>query len=299
LLQISRISDQESDVAKSQRAALEELIQRMCELESDSSRDLSQNMKSNRPGDENLPNMELDVTKEQLRLSEEEVLSLRSQLDQSKETVQEMGTLTRVLEYELDLCRTALQETQDARRAGRIKFIEAVGLLRLRRAELESLMAEAEGSQFRCSQVMFLSAALQERVTDLEAQVETLKSAQKRATTLPAYSGSHSFCPSNTGMCAPSYPLSCTLSLRASSDLEASTRSTDLQTSDSIYMTVPSSLPCLLNLSLPHSSLQSSDISPYISDETWSAPPPAYIDSCSPFHADTGILALRLCGFVR
>ena len=128
---------------------------------------------------------ELAVTNEQLRLTEEEVLILRRRLDQSRETIWEMENHTRRLEHQLGKCQIKVREAQDARRDNRIKFVGVLGLLSLRHIELESLIDEVRSSQFKCSQVTFLSAALQERVTDLEAEVKSLKGARKGFTPLP------------------------------------------------------------------------------------------------------------------
>ena len=64
-------------------------------------------------------------------------------------------------------CASGVDPPDVARRALEDKFVEAVENLRLRSAELQASMVEVEASQFKCSQYMFLSAALQERVDDL------------------------------------------------------------------------------------------------------------------------------------
>src|SRR5258708_39179506 len=61
-------------------------------------------------------------------------------------------------------------------------------------------MLKAEASEFRCTKARFLCVALQERVTELEAEIKKLKC--PAITPVPA----RSFCPSptdtGTGMCA-------------------------------------------------------------------------------------------------
>ena len=170
LLQIPAFLDQTSDVAKDQRAALEELLERMRQPESESAQDVKPDEQDDRHLEE-----ELTATTEQLRLTEEEVLILRRDLGRSRETIREVKSRARDLEHKLQMCQARLRKTQDARRNARIRFVQAMELLSLRRAELESSIAEAKASQFKCSQVTFLSAALQGRVTELEAEVKTLK----------------------------------------------------------------------------------------------------------------------------
>jgi hypothetical protein len=108
---------------------------------------------------------------------------MRRDLDREKATRRDVEAH---IEHELDMCQAKLEEVQDARRTGRIKFIEAIELLRLRSADAESLRVEAEETRFRCSQVTLLSAALRDRVTDLEAELRTLKSARLCSATTPA-----------------------------------------------------------------------------------------------------------------
>jgi chromosome segregation ATPase len=162
--------DQTSDVAKAQRAALEELLERMRQPESESAQDVKPDEQDDRHLEE-----ELTATTEQLRLTEEEVLILRRDLGRSRATIREVKSRARDLEHKLGMCQARLRKTQDARRDARIRFAQALELLSLRRADFEWSIAEAKASQFKCSQVTFLSAALQERVTELEAEVKTLK----------------------------------------------------------------------------------------------------------------------------
>ena len=96
----------------------------------------------------------LATTMGQLRLAEEEVLTLRRDLDQSRKTICDMEKRTNDV---INSYRTKLRKTEDARRALEDKFVEAVENLRLRSAELEGLMFEVEAPQFKCSQFMFLS----------------------------------------------------------------------------------------------------------------------------------------------
>ena len=160
--------DQESKVAKRQRAALLEQIRQM---EPESAKDVELNER----GDPGLQE-ELITTREQLRLAEEEVRDLRRELGQSRVSLREVEAHVRALEYELDDCRATVREAQDAQHASEVKFTEATQLLRVHQAESESSRAKAEESQLKCSQATFLYAALRESVTELEAK---LKSARK------------------------------------------------------------------------------------------------------------------------
>jgi chromosome segregation ATPase len=143
---------------------------------------------------------ELAATEGQLRLAEEEILHVRRDLKQSLETLREVGTHARDVTHELDMCRVKLREGRDARRSLRFKLDEAAELLRLRSAKLESSKAEAETSRFRCSQIMFLSVALQERVAELEAELKMLKSTPKYSALSPAHDDSPGA--ADTGKCA-------------------------------------------------------------------------------------------------
>jgi hypothetical protein len=178
--------DQDSEVAKIQRAEL-------CQVEPES----AENVKP-KEGDEMGLQEELIATKEQLRLAEEEVRGLRRELGRSRESLREAQTHAR---SELDACQATMREAQDAQYASEVKFTEATQLLRVHQAELESSKARAEESQFKCSQATFLCVALRERVTELEAEVKTLKSAKKYR----AHSDSRSHRPTGTctGMLAP------------------------------------------------------------------------------------------------
>ncbi len=196
LLEIPGFCDLESEVAKEQRAALEELIKRMREGEPNSPEDVKPDKR-----DEKRLQEELIATKEKLRVAEEEVRDLRRELGQSRVSIREVETHVRALENELDVCRAALRDAQDAQHASEVKFVEASRLQRLHQAESESLMARAEASQFKSSQATLLCTALQERVTELEAKVKELKSARKDQRRTNSRSGR----PTNTctGMHAP------------------------------------------------------------------------------------------------
>jgi chromosome segregation ATPase len=154
-----------------------------------------------KPSERDRARLEEDLVeaKEQLRLAGEETLSVRRDLDQFIEVLIDVETYARGLEDQLDECLARLREAQGSRRANLIKLDEAVELLNLRNAELETSLAEAEASQFRCSQVSFLSAALQERVTELEAEIKKLKSTQKYSAIPAANTDSRLSRPTDTG----------------------------------------------------------------------------------------------------
>ena len=148
---------------------------------------------------------ELEMTTEKLKLAEQEVLNLRRNLEQSKEAIWDTENHARDLKYELHECQEKLREALDARRECRVNFVEVVGLLRQRRTELELSTAETKASQFKCSQVTLLSAALQERVNELGAEVKMLKSTQKSSARIVPRTESCSVFPTDrdTGMGAP------------------------------------------------------------------------------------------------
>ena len=257
-LEIPSCLDMESEVAKESRAALEEMIELMREVDPPVTRDVKPNEHEKTVHLQE----ELVATKERLRLSEEEARDMQCQLEQSKETLREVETQVMTLEFELKICQETLREVQDAQHANEVKFTEADQLLRLRQAESESSTARAEESELKCSQARLLCAALQERVTELEEQVVKLKSAPKHIAITEAHTKSRSLCPavSHTGTNAPTLrgrECSC-ISLPL--DPEGTTHNPDIQdsASDSIYMTVSPSVPRLLDLSLPPS-LPSSD----------------------------------------
>ena len=170
----------------------------------DSSSPLVSSVKPNERDDSHLE-AELAATTEKLQLIEQEVPTLRRGLEKSKEAMCYMENHARDLEYELHECQAKLREALDARRECRIKFVEVVGLLRQRRTELELSMAETKASQFKSSQVRLLSAALQERVTELEAEVKALKSTQKSSARMAPGTDSCLFFPTDrdTGMDTP------------------------------------------------------------------------------------------------
>jgi hypothetical protein len=146
-------------------------------------------------------------------------------------------------------------------------------------------MARAEASEFKCSQTTFLCAALQVRVTELEDQVKNLKNSQKCPAIAAAHTNSHSFCPTAiyTGMHAPDLP-------RLGCSCIPVPLDPGIRDSESVYMTVPSSMPRLFDLSLPPSSLPTSDGSLYLSYPNCSAIPLAYSNSLSLRLADIGTL---------
>ena len=79
------------------------------------------------------------------------------------------------------------------------------------------------------------------------------------------------------------------------SDLEAVEHDPEIREPDSIYMTVPPSMPRLLDLPLPPSSSPSKDSSLYLSNQESSALPLAPVYPGSRFPTDdTGILASTL-----
>lgn len=248
--------------------------------------------KTNERNDRHLEE-ELATTTAKLKLAEQELLKLRRNLERSKEATWDMERYAGYLEYELHECRAKLLEALDTRRECRIRFVEVVELLRQRRTELESSMAETKASQFKCSQATFLSAALQERVTELEAEVKALKSTRKPSARMLApctESGSVFPTDRDAGMGAPrSTPFRTLIS-----ESEAISHSAELQSFDSVYITVPSSFPCLLDLPLPPSTSQSSDNSLYLDQHWFSATMPSCVDSHARFPADTGTHNLRL-----
>jgi hypothetical protein len=199
LHRISTWFEEVSGAARAQHAAMENLLHRMCQLEIERAQEVeSSELEKNHLLDE------LAVTGKQLRLTQEDVRLMRRDLDEEREMRREVETH---IEHELDMCQAKLEEVQDARRIGRIKFIEAIELLRLRSADAESLRAEAEATRFRCSQVTFLSAALRERVTDLEGELRTLKSAWLCSAPTPATI----IPPADTGLLTADFFRSCSL----------------------------------------------------------------------------------------
>jgi len=284
MLEIPRVCDQESEVAKKQRAEQAESIERMRQMEHESTEDVKPNER-----EETRLQEDLIATKEQLRLAEEDVRDLRRELGQSRESLREVETHVRALEHELGICQATVREAQDAQYTSEVKFTEATQLLRVHQAESESSMARAEESQLKCSQVTLLCAALRERVTELEAKVKNLKSARKYR----AHSNSRSRRPTATctGMLAPDLRCLVRLYIRAVLDLEAVAHDPEIREFDSIYMTVPPSMPCLLDLPLPPSSSPSNDSSLYSNNQECSAIPLASADSGSRCPTDTGMLA--------
>ena len=108
---------------------------------------------------------ELTATKERLYLAEEEVLTMHRDLDESREAFQELKSHIVTIQFEWEMCKAMLREAQDARRSSSTELAEVIELLRVSQAE-------SEESQFKYSQVKVLCAALQERVTDIEAKLQ-------------------------------------------------------------------------------------------------------------------------------
>ena len=186
-----------SEVTQDHWVALKKLFERMRQGENESAQDA---VKPNSEQQESRLQNELAATKEQLLLAEEEVLTMRRDLDHWREAFREVTTHLASLRSEWEMFKAMLREAQDARRSTMTELVEVIELLRVSQAE-------SEESQFRCSQVMFLCAALQDRVTELEAKVKKLK-------TTPVRTDSESRCPTgtDTGMCAhPIYTPFCKL----------------------------------------------------------------------------------------
>ena len=201
LLQISACFDPASE--DSQDQVLEESFERMRQGESESAPDA---VNPNGERDENRLQEELTTTKEQLRLAEEEVLTVRRDLHQSREILREVKTHVKLLESEWEMCKVMLRESQDARRTSMTKLAEVVELLRVSQAEAESSMANAEESRSTCSQVKVLCAALQERVTELETEVKK----SRYSTRTPVHTDFRPFIPADThtSMCFAGFTLS-------------------------------------------------------------------------------------------
>ena len=108
---------------------------------------------------------ELAATKERLCLAEEEVLTMLRDLDESREAFQELKSHIVTIRFEWEMCKAMLREAQDARRSSSTELAKVIELLRVSQAESEEL-------QFRYFQVKVLCAALQERVTDIEAKLQ-------------------------------------------------------------------------------------------------------------------------------
>jgi septal ring factor EnvC (AmiA/AmiB activator) len=141
------------------------VIDLLCQPESEN----AQVVKSTKPDDRRLKE-ELASTTEQLRLVEHEVLTLRRDLDQAREQVQKVATHATDLETDY---RVKLREAEDARRASETNLVHVVDQLCLQSLELKLSRAGVEASHFKCSQITFLSAALQERIYELEAEAKT------------------------------------------------------------------------------------------------------------------------------
>jgi chromosome segregation ATPase len=210
--QISAFFDRVSDTANSWRARLESLLGTIYRLEAERALEAESRELSELCLQEELAatkeqlcatQEELAETKEQLRTAQEDAFNARRELDLGWETLRETKAHVEDFKRELEVGRAKLKDVQDARRAGIVKFSDAVELLRLRGADLEALRAEAEASQSKHSRAVSLSAVLRKRVTILEAEVKSLNRNQKCAEMHPAYANSQSFCIADTGLCAP------------------------------------------------------------------------------------------------
>ena len=251
-----------------QRAKLQAMIEYMRRPEPGTAQDVHRNKHDDRRLEEKLA-----TTMGLLRLAEEDIFTLRHDLDQSRKT---MWDVENHADDIVNSFRTKLIKSEDARQALENKFVEAVENLRLRSAELEASMVEVEASQFKSSQVMFLSAALQERVDELEGEVKLLKGT--RDYLAPTVAPSPSLFVTDTGMVSPPSTQYCALIL----DFEAISRNDKFI--DSTYITVPASLTQLLDLSLPHSPSLSKDDSLYFGQHGFLAILPACVDSSHQDH---------------
>jgi hypothetical protein len=175
LVQISACFGQVSQVAKAHVSALEGLLERIGQLESER----AQHVTPTEPDDHSLER-ELTATMEKLRVTEEEVLNLRRDLDQSRKAMCGAESDARDLGRKLDKCQAKLRKSADSRRAMEAQFAER---LRLSSAALKSSRAQVEASQLKCSHATSLSTALQERVDELEDQITTLKSSRNHPST--------------------------------------------------------------------------------------------------------------------
>ena len=139
LLQISACFDQVSHVANAHVAAVEELLERICQLEAERARHVTLT-----GPDHHSLERELAATMEKLHLAEEEVLTLRRNLDQSRDMMWEVKSQARDLAHELEMCQAELKESKEKRRAGNIRFVKIVERLDRRSAALQSSRAEVE-----------------------------------------------------------------------------------------------------------------------------------------------------------
>ncbi|KAH9005776.1 hypothetical protein EDB86DRAFT_2876017 [Lactarius hatsudake] len=263
--QISARLDRISDTANSWHAGVESLLETICRLEAERVREAESRERSERGLQEELAatqeqlratqeglagtkeqlrttqdelaatndqlcalQEELAITKEQLSTTQEEVSNTRRELYRGRETLQDMKAHAGDVKRELEACQVKLKCVQDARRAGIVKFFDAVELLRRRRADLESLRS-------KYSQALSLSTILRKRVMVLEAEK-----------TSPAHAKSKSFSPADTDP----IPAAC---------------SADIQTHDTLYTKLSTSLRSILNSSLPPS--PSSNLFPSSSDD--------------------------------
>ena len=208
--QISACFDRISATADSWRARLESLLETIDQLEAEraleaEARELSelclQEELAETKDQLSATQEELAATREQLRAAREDATDAHRELDLGREALQETKAHVEGFKREMEETRVRLREVQDARRAGIAKYGEAVKLLRLRHADLESLRAEVEASLNKHSQAVSLSAVLRKRVTILEAEVKSLNRDQECAQMHPA-THPQAVCTADTGLCA-------------------------------------------------------------------------------------------------
>ncbi|KAI9436992.1 hypothetical protein H4582DRAFT_1961105 [Lactarius indigo] len=259
--QISACLDRVSDTANSWHTGVEKLLETIYRLEAERAREAESRERSEQVLQEELAatkerlsamqeelaatkeqlcasQEELAITKEQLRVTQEDVATTRRELDRGREALRDMKAYAGDVKRELEACQVKLKSVQDARRAGIVKFFDAVELLRRRRADLESLRAQAEASKSKHSQASSLSAMLRKRVTALEAE--------KCTEVPPAHANSGSF-------------------FLADTDPIPAAHSADIQTHGSLYMKLSTSLRSFLSSSLPRS--PSSNLFPSSSED--------------------------------
>ena len=189
--------DSTFEVIQDHWAALKNLFEKIRQEENESVWDT---VKPNNEQQESRLQDELEVTKEQLFLVEEDFNTALRDIDESRETLQEVKSHVVSLQFEWEMCKGMLREAQDARRSSMTDLAQVIELLRVSQTEWEE-------SQLRCSQVTFLCTALQERVVELEAEVEKL---EKYTAITPVHTDSESRpTGTGTGMCAHPVTPSC------------------------------------------------------------------------------------------
>ncbi|KAI0262480.1 hypothetical protein BC834DRAFT_1043456 [Gloeopeniophorella convolvens] len=241
-----------SDAAQVQQAAMDALQEQITQLNLERAQE-----KELREEAEERLHEELAVTMEKLCAMHDEVARARRDLSQEQAERQQVETRAEDLMCELSTCRAELKEVQDARRTGRIKLVEVNGLLSLIRADLESQKVAGEALEFKCSQAALFSAALRERVIELEAEVETLACKKKRTdlSASPSREPTASIAP-RTHLAFSKIHLADTVTKY----------NTDAQSQHSTYLHASPSLPQLLDLPLPRPS-SSSNINHHLHDD--------------------------------